>query len=323
MKRVLFLHAIPANAIQKIKKQGFNVTVLKKETLSEKEIVLALQKYKPMAIVSLLVDEINASVLDVAKKVGTKVCANYAVGFNNIDIARARNNGIVVTNTPDVLTNTVAEHTVALILACATRLIESDQYVRKNKFRGWKPELLLGHDLKNKIVGIAGAGRIGARVAEILHKGFDMNVYYYDITRNHSLEKKCNAKFIKNVRSLAALSDIFSIHLPLLSTTFHSINTSIFKKMKKNAIIVNAARGPIINEKNLISALHKGNIFSAGLDVFEHEPHVPAQLKKSTRTVLTPHTASASVETRQAMAELVADNVIAVCKGKKPITPIL
>jgi glyoxylate reductase len=259
------------------------------------------------AVVSLLTFKIDGAFMD---RVGgqLKVIGNYAVGFNNIDLVAAKKRGIMVTNTPGVLTDTVAEHTIALLMAIARRIPESDKFVRAGKYKGWEPMLLLGSDLKGKTLGIIGFGRIGQRVREIAEKGLEMKVLYYDKF------SKSNA----SIKKILKESDFVTTHVPLLPSTRHLIGAKELKMMKSSAYLINTSRGPVIDESALVKALKRGDIRGAALDVFEDEPKLAKGLKSLKNVVLTPHTASGTRETRDKMAVMVANNVISALSGKKP-----
>ena len=250
-----------------------------------------------------------------------KVIANYAVGYNNIDVEYAKQKNIIVTNTPNVLTESTADLTVALILSCSRRLFEAENLIRKKQFKGWKPKLLLGIELKNKTVGLIGAGRIGMAVG-IRVKAFGTNIIYFDSNRNKILEENTAAKKV-SLKFLLENSDIISVHLPLNENTYHFLNKENLSQVKKTAIIVNTSRGEIIDEKYLIKMLKKNRIKSAGLDVYENEPGINIELLKMKNVVLLPHIGSATEEARSAMAELAAKNIIGVLKNNKPITPVI
>lgn len=262
------------------------------------------------AILCLLTDKIDAKIMN---KAGSrlKIISNYAVGFDNIDVQEATKRGIMVTNTPGVLTNTVAEHTLGLICAIAQRIPEADKFVRKGKFHGWQPMLFLGVDLKDKILGIIGLGRIGERVAEIAQNGFGMQILYYDKIKN----SKYRFALIKKILKTA---DFVSLHTPLLPSTRHLISSKQLKLMKKTAYLVNTSRGPVIDEKALAKALKNKQIAGAALDVFEKEPKLASGLKKLDNVILTPHIASASVEAREKMAIIAAQNIIDALASRKP-----
>lgn len=262
------------------------------------------------ALLCLLTDKIDAKIMDKAGK-NLKVISNYAVGYDNIDIQEAAKRGIFVTNTPEVLTNTVAEHTIGLICAIAQRIPEADKFTRKGKFHGWQSMLLLGNDLKDKILGIIGLGRIGERVAEIAKKGFNMKILYYDTIRNPKYR-------FAPIRKILKKADFITLHTPLLPSTRHLISKKELKSMKKTAYLINTSRGPVIDEKALVKALKNKQIAGAALDVFEKEPKLMPGLKRLDNVILTPHIASASIETREKMAVMAAQNIIDALEGGKP-----
>ncbi len=319
--KVYITREIPESGVSMLRDAGLGVIVSSKnDVLTHDELVSEIAKHNPDALLSLLNDTVDRAVFDAGKNL--KICANYAVGFNNIslDIARARN--VVITNTPDVLTDAVAEHTIALILAVARRIVESDMYTRQGKYTGWGPMLFLGTELKGKKLGLLGAGRIGSRVAEIARNGFGMEVCYYDVKENPLLEKSTGATFCPSPDTVLSESDVVSVHVPLLPSTQHMINADHLKMMKKTAYLINTARGPIIDEKALVEALKNGVIRGAALDVFEREPALEDGLSELPNVVITPHTASASETARRAMAEVAAKNIIAVLSGKAPFNPV-
>lgn len=307
---------IPARAEEVLRDAGYEVTVSQKEgVLTRDELKSALAERQYDAVASLLTDTIDADVIGVMPE-SVKIIANYAVGFNNIDVPVAHARGMVVTNTPEVLTSTVAEHTVALILTLASRTAEGDRFIRDGKFVGWDPLLLLGTDIKGKTLGLVGAGRIGSEVAGILHRGFGMNVVYCDVKQNEALEALCGAKFYKTHEEVLKEADVVSIHVPLLPSTQHLINAERLSIMKKNALLINTSRGPVVDEAALAHALKVGIIRGAALDVFEFEPKVDLELLTLPNVVVTPHLASATEETRTKMAEMVAKNIIETLEGR-------
>lgn len=320
--KVFVTRNIPSVGLEKIKKAGHEVVISNKDSeLSKEELINYLKVENPDAVISLLTDKIDNDVFEAMPK--CKIVANYAVGFDNINLEEAGNNDVVVTNTPGVLTEAVAEHTVALILAIARKIVESDHFLRKGRYKGWDPMLLLGVELKGKTLGIVGCGRIGQRVAEIMHHGFGMNISYYDQKRNESFETELTANFIPDSNDLLRESDIVSIHLPATPETKHLINKETLSYMKTNALLVNTARGTIVNEVDLADALRQKTIDGAALDVFENEPDVHPDLLDLPNVILTPHTASATKEARDMMSVLVADDVIAVLNGEDPINPVM
>lgn len=250
-----------------------------------------------------------------------RIIANVAVGYNNIDVAAARRRGIVVTNTPDVLTETTADFAWALLMAAARRVVEADHYARSGQWKAWKWDLLWGADIHGKTLGIVGFGRIGRAVARRAI-GFNMRVLYTDAVRAApDVEQELRAEFAPLDRVLVE-SDFVSLHTPLLPETRHLIDEAALRRMKRTAILVNAARGPIVDEAALVRALTEGWIAGAGLDVFEEEPKIHPELLPLRNVVLAPHIASASRETRLAMARLAVRNCVAVLEGKPAITPV-
>ncbi len=270
-------------------------------------------------IISTLNEKYDKEVIDQLKN--CKIIANYAVGFNNIDIQYAKSKNISVTNTPNVLTDATAEIAVSLILSCARRIPESEIFMREDKFIGWEPELFLGVQLTGKTVGIIGAGRIGMATAKRM-KAFDCKIVYYNRTKKLKFENEFGAKKV-SLEKLLKISDIISIHLPLNSETNGLINKEKLKLLKSTAIVVNTARGEIIDENYLIVMLKKKKIYSAGFDVYKNEPNFNKELIKMQNVVLLPHIGSATIETRNKMAELVAKNVANVLLGKKALTPVM
>lgn len=322
-KQIFITRQIPARAEEMLRGAGYEVTVSEKDgVLTRDELKSALAEKNYDAVASLLTDTIDADVISVMPD-SVKIIANYAVGFNNIDVQSAHARGIVVTNTPDVLTATVAEHTVALVLTLASRISEGDRFIREGKFVGWEPMLLLGTDIKGKTLGILGAGRIGSEVGRMLHNGFEMNVIYSDIKPNPALESACGATFCATPEDVLEKADVVSIHVPLLPTTKHLINTERLAFMKKTALLINTSRGPVVDELALVSALKNGVIRGAALDVFEFEPKVTQGLLELPNVVVNPHLASATEETRNKMAEMVAANIIEVLEGRTAINPVI
>ena len=224
----------------------------------------------------------------------------------------------MVANTPGVLTDTVAEHTFALMLAIAHRISEAERFTRAGKYHGWGPMMLLGRDVSNKTLGILGLGRIGSRVAHHAAKGFKMRVLYYDLKRNEEFEREFSAEFRSTPEEVLKEADFISIHVPLLPATRHLINAERLRIMKPTAYLINTSRGPVIDEKALAEALKNKIIRGAAIDVFENEPAVEPVLLKLENIILTPHIASATEETRAKMAELAAENIIFALSGKEP-----
>jgi glyoxylate reductase len=270
-------------------------------------------------LVCLITDAIDAGVLAAAPRL--KVVANVAVGYNNVDVAAATARGIVVTNTPDVLTETTADFAWALLMAVARRVVEADRYVRQGKFTRWEWDLLWGTDVFGKTLGILGFGRIGKAMARRA-RGFGMRVLYHDAVRaDAAAERELGAAFVDKA-ALLSESDIVTVHTPLTPETRHAVGLAELRTMKRTAILVNAARGPCVDEAALVQALEEGWIAGAGLDVYEDEPKVQPGLLALPNAVLAPHIASASRETRLSMATLAVENCLAVLAGRRPPTPV-
>ncbi len=263
-------------------------------------------------ILCLLTDKIDEDVFKAAE--GVKGFANYAVGTDNIDVAKATEYGIPVSNTPGVLTDATAEMAWALLFAVARRVVESDKFNRSGKWEGWGPMQFLGGDVTGTTLGVVGAGRIGTAFA-IKSRGFDMNVLYTDVDTNEVLEQTVGARRT-GLDNLLRESDFISVHVPLTQDTRHLISAAELDLMKPTAYLINTSRGPVVDEAALVEALRAGTIAGAGLDVYEHEPKLADGLAELDNVVLTPHTASATVATRGRMAEMAAANLLAMMKGE-------
>jgi glyoxylate reductase len=264
-------------------------------------------------VLCLITDKINAEVFDAAK--GIKGFANYAVGYDNIDVKEATRRGIPVSNTPGVLTDATAEMAWALLFAIARRMVESDAVMRSGQWPGWGPLQFIGGDVTGKTLGIIGAGRIGTAMA-LKSRGFEMNVLYTDECSNETLERQLQAKKVA-LTTLLEQSDFVSVHVPLMPSTRHLLGMQEFQKMRKTAYLINTARGPVINETELVEALKNGVIAGAGLDVYENEPRMADGLKDLKNVVIAPHTASATHSSRNGMARLAAENLLAMVAGRK------
>lgn len=326
--KVFVTRKIPDRGINILKENGYGVVISPEDRVLKKEELIAfLTEDKYDAVLCLLTDKIDAEIFDAARK-QCKIFANYAVGFDNIDVKAAQERGIMVTNTPGVLTDSVAEHAFALMLAIAHRIPESDRFTRAGKYHGWAPMLLLGTDVSKKILGVVGLGRIGSRVAHHAVKGFEMKVIYHDVKRNIEFEKEFSAEggsassgetiYKEKLEDLLGEADFVSIHVPLLPATRHLINAERLRQMKPTAYLINTSRGPIVDENALVDALKNNIIRGAALDVFENEPALAPGLAELENVILTPHTASATEETRQAMGELAAKNIIETMEGRTP-----
>lgn len=335
MKNVFVTRRIPQNGLDMLEQKGYAVTVSSKDRpLTKKELIKALKKGSRHdassdapydAVLSLLTDPIDAEVMAAAPSV--KIFANYAIGFNNIDINEAKKRNVFVSNTPGGGADRVAEHAWAFILALTCRVVEGDQYIRKGKYNGWNPMIFHGTKLAGKTLGIIGTGRIGADVAHRAVNGFAMKLSYYDVVRNPELEQKYGATFCATPEEVLRVADVVSLHVPLMPATHHIINADRLKLMKPTAYLINTARGPVVDEVALVEALKLGadpktagkqGIRGAGLDVFEFEPKLTKGLAKLPNVVLTPHIASATEEARLDMARMAAQNIIDVLEGGKP-----
>jgi glyoxylate reductase len=321
MKKIFVTQRIPEIGIKMLQDKGYEVDVSPKDGILTKEELISALKQKPYdAVLCLLTNNITSEVFDAVST--AKIFANYAVGYNNIDIVEATKCGVVITNTPGALTDAVAEHTVALILSTTLRIVEADKYLRAGKYKGWEPMGFIGIELRGKTVGILGAGRIGYRVGEILSKGFGMSVSYYDVKKNDMFEKDLNAKFFDSPEELIKSVDIVSVHVPLLDSTKHLINEDRLKMMRPTAYLINTSRGPVVDENALVKALQNNVIAGAGLDVFENEPNLAPGLADLSNVVITPHIASATTLARNEMATLAAQNIIDFLEGRDPINKV-
>jgi len=266
------------------------------------------------ALLCLLTEEIDEEIIKAGADL--KIIANYAVGYNNIDVETATKSGIWVSNTPGVLTNTTADMAWALMFAVARRIPEADRFTRAGKYKGWSATMLLGGDVYGKTLGIIGVGRIGAAVA-MRSVGFNMRVLYSDVRANKELEREVGAEKV-DMDTLLRESDFVSVHVPLMPETRRLIGRRSLAMMKPTAYLINTSRGPVVHEAALAEALKNGTIAGAGLDVYEYEPEIKPELRKLDNVVLTPHTASGSVETRTKMAIMAAENVLAALAGETP-----
>ena len=270
-------------------------------------------------IYCLLTDNIDARFLEAcaASTPRLKMVANMAVGFNNIDVETATRLHIAVSNTPGVLSDTTADLAFALLMATARRIPEAERFLRVGKYKGWGPLLFCGADVHGSTLGLIGAGRIGKLVAR-RSSGFDMKVLYYDVYRMQPEEEATYHMTYMPMEDVLGQSDFISVHTPYMPSTHHLISERELKMMKPTAILINTARGPIVDEKALVRALQSKTIAAAGLDVFENEPAVEPELLSMENVVLLPHIASASLKTRTLMATMASDNIVAHYKGERP-----
>jgi glyoxylate reductase len=310
--KIFITRKIPEQGLDLLRKDHTLDINPNNRVLTKEEIIRGIKGKD--GLLCLLTDNIDKDIIYAEPNL--KMIANYAVGYNNIDIKAATKRGIPVSNTPEVLTETTAEMAWALIFSTARRIAEGDRFTRNGKFKGWDPMLMLGQDISNKTLGIVGTGRIGTALG-LKSKGFSMKVVYVDKNVNEVLENEINAKKVE-FNELLKKSDFISLHVPLNKVTHHMISEKELKTMKKNSILINTSRGPVIDELALIKALKEKWIFGAGLDVYENEPDVNVQLKNLDNVVLQPHSASATIETRTKMAIMAAENMLAGLKQKIP-----
>jgi glyoxylate reductase len=293
------------------------VTVLSEKPPERGELLEAAQGAS--GILSTVTEKVDAGLMDAAGD-DLKVVANMAVGFDNIDLDAAGERGVVVTNTPEVLSETTADTAFMLLMAAARRLGEAERRLRAGGWDAWGPMQLMGPDVWGKKLGIVGFGRIGQALARRA-SGFDMEVAYHDMRRNEEAERELGARYLE-LEELLETCDFVSVHAPLTDETRHLIGEKELERMKGTSVLVNTSRGPVVDEAALAEALAEGRIFAAGLDVFEEEPKVHPRLLELENVVLAPHIGSASIETRDKMAALAAENLVAVLRGEEPKTPV-
>jgi lactate dehydrogenase-like 2-hydroxyacid dehydrogenase len=311
-KKVFVTRRIPQPGLDLLK--DFDMTLNPEDRVLTKQELIAGGKGKD-AVLCLLTDPIDGEIMEALPTV--KIFANYAVGFNNIDVEAATKRKVAITNTPGVLTDTTADFAWTLLMAAGRRLVEADKYCRAGKYEGWGPMLFLGHDIHHKTLGIVGMGRIGQAVARRAH-GFEMKILYTDELRvPPEKEQELRATFV-SLEQLLKESDFVSLHVPLMASTKHLIGKKQLELMKKTAVLVNTSRGPVVDEKALVEALKNQTIFAAGLDVYEEEPRLAPGLADLNNVTIPPHIASASIDTRAKMATMAASNIIAFFKGEKP-----
>jgi glyoxylate reductase len=315
--KVYITRKIPLEAINYLKQNKISYSIYKiDQPIPRKELLKNVKNVD--ALLPLLTDKIDAEIIDAMKN--CKIIANYAVGYDNIDVKNAKSKNIIVTNTPGVLTDSTADLTMALVLACSRRLPEAEKFLRDGKYTHWKPDLLLGVELKDRVLGILGAGRIGTAVA-LRAKAFGCKVIYFSKFRNNILDKKLDAKKV-SLNYLLGNSDFVSVHLPSDKSTFHLLDKARLSLMKRNSILINTARGEIVDEKELVKMLKKKKILAAGLDVYENELNINPELLKLENVILLPHIGSATEKARTEMAMIAVKNIVAVLTGKKPLTAI-
>lgn len=310
--RVLITEPIVESVVKKLK-ENFEVDVGQRGDFnSEEQLIESIPAYN--ALLPMLSNPVTERVIEAGKNL--KVIANHAVGYNNIDLEAAKKHHVKVANTPDVLTQSSADLAMALILSTARKIFEAQQYLKEGKFEGWEPLGFLGMELNGNTLGIIGMGRIGTAVARRA-KAFGMDIIYHNRTLvSDKLEEELDATYINSVKELAKQSDIVTLHCPLTEKTHHLVDREVLAVLPDHAIIINTARGPVIDEEALAEALHNGTVGGAGLDVFENEPEVHPKIMTAPNCVITPHIASATHQSRKAIGMLAADAIIGVLKGK-------
>jgi len=283
-------------------------------SMTEEAIRTAVDQNRCQGILSQVMDPIRETVLSAP---GLRIVSNVAVGFDNIDLAAATRHGVMVTNTPGVLTDTTADFAFALMMAAARRVAEGDRFVRGGEFHGWAIDMLLGQDVWGATLGLVGVGRIGGAVARRA-RGFDMRILYTDeVALSAEIERELGATRV-DLTTLLHEADFVSLHVPLTAQTRHLISADQLAQMKPTAVLVNTSRGPVVDEASLAEALRRRVIFAAGLDVFEHEPDVDPALLELDNVVLAPHIASGSVRTRSEMSAMAVRNLLAGLRGERP-----
>ncbi len=311
--RVLLTHPLLPEAMDYLASQ-VDLELATKEIILPREALLARINDK-QGLLCFLTDVIDREVMDRAPEL--KIISNCAVGVNNIDLKYAWSRGLLVTNTPDVLTEATADLTLALILATTRRLIEADRFCREGRFRGWKIDLFLGQELGGKTLGLIGFGRIGRAVARRA-RAFNLRVIYHDPNRQEAhLEQELGVEF-RPLDDLVSEADIISIHASLTPESRHLISRERLRLMKKTAVLINVSRGPIVDEKALVEALKAGQIWGAGLDVYENEPAIEPELLELDNVVLLPHIGSATHETRRKMCFMAINNLLRGLRGERP-----
>lgn len=315
MAKIFVTRKIPGEHLEKLKSAGYEVEISEFDRPATPEEMV--EKVKGVdALLCLLTDRIDGDLMDAAGP-QLKVISNYAVGFDNVDVSAATDRGVVVVNTPsDEVNESVAEHTWALILSLARRIVEADESVRRGAYKGWEPHIFIGTNLVGKTLGIIGLGRIGSMVARRA-KGYNMTVLYNKHTQDPEAEKELGVVF-SSLDELLAKSDYVSLHVPLTEDTRHMINKDTLAKMKRGAYLINTARGPVVNEEDLIQTLKSGQLAGAGLDVYDNEPNIGPELITMQNCILTPHIASATWEARNKMGEQAVAAILDTLSGKKP-----
>jgi glyoxylate reductase len=304
---ILVTYKLPSSAIEPLAAVG-DVEVYRGGVLSKDELISRVKGKQALVVAAL--DKIDKDVIDAGSDL------NVAVGYNNLDVPYARSKGIILTNTPDVLTEATANMAITLILAVTRRIVEGDRVVRRGEWKGFALDFMIGSDIRDRQLGIIGLGRIGMAVAEKARQ-FGMKIAYHNPSA-----RSVPGYDSMSLDQLLATSDVISLHVPLSPQTRHLIDRTALSRMKRSAYLINTSRGPVVDEEALAWALREGIIKGAGLDVYEEEPKIHPGLLTLDSVVLVPHMASATAETRAAMYDLVARNVVNVLNGQAPITPI-
>jgi len=312
MVKVFITRKVPEEGFNLLKENGYSIRFYDDKVISRKELLDAVKWAD--ALCSMITDKIDREIMFANPDL--KIISNYGVGFDNIDLKSASERKLPITNTPDVLTDATAEHTIALMISLARSIPEADNFTRSGKYRGWSPNIFLGSDLKGKTLGIIGFGRIGKAVAKIALDGFGMDVVYYNKKIDEGHENK-NIKFTE-LDILLKTADFVSIHVPLSESTKYLIDSKKLSLMKSDSYLINTSRGPVVNEKDLVEVSKNKKISGAALDVFENEPEITPGLDSLKNVILTPHIGSATVRTRRLMAEMVSKNIIAAVNGEIP-----
>jgi glyoxylate reductase len=316
-EKVLVTRKLPGSAVENLRDEFEVLLNTEDRDLSYEE--LTGMSSGCAGILSMLSNRIDKNFIK-CNASSLKVVSNYAVGYNNIDLKAAKKHGIVVTNTPGVLTEATADLTWALIMAVSRRIVEADSYTREGNFNGWAPELFLGDDVHGKTLGIVGLGRIGAAVARRA-AGFGMEIIYYNRSRNIEVENLPDCRYTE-LDELLSEADFVSLHTPLTPETYHLIDARRLELMKPTAFLINTARGPVVDEDALADALEQKRIAGAGFDVYEEEPKLNPKLAGLPNTVLLPHIGSATTATRARMADIATSNLAEVLRGNRPAHPV-
>jgi len=312
-KKVYITRRIPNEVIELLQRH-FDVEINPLDRVLSKGELLGKVKGKD-AVLCLLTDNIDKAVIDEAGD-KCKIFANYGVGCNNIDIIAATKSGVIITNTPQVLNDATADLAWTLLMVVSRRIVAADKFTRNGAFESCDPMMFLGREITGKTLGIVGVGRIGFNFAKKA-KAFDMKILYTDLTQNYRMDKELDAIYVDK-ETLLKQSDFVSLHVPLLPSTIHYLSDKEFSIMKNTSVIVNTCSGPVIDEKALVRALQQGEIWGAGLDVFENDPDIEPELLNMYNVTIVPHISSATMETRTNMGLSAASNIIKVLSGEKP-----